>query len=85
VLNSVKAAGDEKHLYPLQLDVIERALALGSNKGETVLSPFAGIGSEGVMALKLGRKFIGCELKPEYYGVALKNMQAQENQFELAL
>lgn len=83
VLNSVKAKGDEKHLCPLQLDVIERALVLGSNRGETVLSPFAGIGSEGVMALKLGRRFIGVELKPEYYQTGLKNLRAQEDQLDL--
>jgi DNA modification methylase len=58
---------DEKHLCPLQLDLIERALVLWSNPGDVVLSPFMGIGSEGVVSLKLGRKFVGVELKESYW------------------
>ncbi|MCL1799957.1 MAG: site-specific DNA-methyltransferase [Promicromonosporaceae bacterium] len=65
---------DEKHLCPLQLPVIERCVKLWSNRGETVLSPFAGIGSEGVGAVRLGRKFVGVELKPAYYRVAKRNL-----------
>jgi len=63
---------DERHLCPLQLGVIERAVKLWSAPGEIVLSPFAGIGSEGYMALKLGRKFIGIELKESYWLQAQK-------------
>lgn len=62
---------DEKHMAPLQLDVIERACTLWSNPGDVVFSPFAGIGSEGYGALKLGRKFLGTELKRSYYEQAL--------------
>lgn len=65
---------DEKHLCPLQLGVIERCVKLWSAPGDTVLSPFMGIGSEGYMSLKLGRKFIGSELKPSYFRVAIKNL-----------
>jgi len=67
---------DEKHICPLQLDFIERCVRLWSNSGETVLSPFAGIGSEGVMALKHGRRFVGCELKPSYWQTAAANIAA---------
>ena len=66
---------DEKHICPLQLDVIERALTLWSAPGDTVLSPFAGIGSEGYCAVKMGRAFIGCELKPEYFERACHNLK----------
>ena len=65
---------DEKHICPLQLDVIDRAIRLWSNRGETVLSPFAGIGSEGYMALKRGRQFIGVELKRAYWEVAQRHL-----------
>ncbi len=62
-----REAEDERHLCPLQLDVIHRALVLWSNAGDTVLSPFMGIGSEGYQALKLERRFIGIELKRSYW------------------
>lgn len=65
---------DEKHICPLQLDVIERAIALWSNPGDLVLSPFAGIGSEGYQALKMGRRFVGIELKESYWNLAVKNL-----------
>lgn len=65
---------DEKHLCPLQLDLIERAVRLWSNEGETVLSPFMGIGSEGWGALKCKRRFVGFELKESYYRQAIKNL-----------
>ncbi len=71
---------DERHLCPLQLPVIERAVRLWTNKGETVLSPFAGIGSEGVVSVKLGRKFVGVELKPSYYKVARKYLEDASRQ-----
>jgi hypothetical protein len=66
---------DERHLCPLQLDVIERAIDLWTNRGETVFSPFAGIGSEVMSAVKLGRRGVGVELKPEYWRVATQNMR----------
>lgn len=62
-----KAADDDRHLCPLQLDVIERALIMWSNPQDVVLSPFAGIGSEGVMSLRHKRKFVGVELKDSYW------------------
>jgi len=67
-----KGQGDDKHICPLQLDVIARCVDLWSNKGETVFSPFAGIGSEGYEAVRLGRKFIGIELKESYWRQAQK-------------
>ncbi len=66
---------DEKHICPLQLDVIERCIWLWSNPDDCVLSPFAGIGSEGYVALKMKRQFIGVELKESYYRQALVNLQ----------
>jgi DNA modification methylase/superfamily II DNA or RNA helicase len=69
---------DEKHICPLQLDVIERAIMLWTNEKDTVLSPFAGIGSEGYQALKMGRKFIGFELKKSYYETAKRNLEMAE-------
>jgi len=70
---------DEKHLCPLQLDVIERACVLWTNPGEVVLSPFMGVGSEVYGAIKNERKAIGIELKPSYYKQAVKNMQDIKN------
>ena len=85
VLN-VKAARsekDEKHLCPLQLDLIERALVLWSNPGDTVLSPFMGIGSEGYQALRVGRKFIGVELKEAYWRQACENLKGAAGQSDM--
>jgi DNA modification methylase len=65
---------DEKHVHPLQLDVIERCLVLWSNPGETVLTPFMGVGSEVYAAIVNDRKGIGIELKPSYYRQSLKNV-----------
>lgn len=65
---------DEKHLCPLQLDLIDRAIRLWSNPGDVVLSPFMGVGSEGWGALRAGRKFIGVELKEAYFNQAVKNL-----------
>lgn len=65
---------DERHICPLQLDVIERAVKLWSAPGDLVLSPFAGIGSEGYVAVRNGRRFVGIELKPSYYRIACKNL-----------
>jgi DNA modification methylase len=69
---------DEKHICPLQLDVIERAITLWSNPGDLVYSPFTGIGSEGHVALQMGRKFIGTELKESYCRWAQRNLRAAE-------
>jgi DNA modification methylase len=66
---------DERHICPLQLGTIERCVRLWSNPGETILSPFAGIGSEGYEAVRLGRKFIGVELKPSYAATAASNLR----------
>ncbi len=76
-------AADERHICPLQLPLIERCVRLWSNQGETVLSPFAGIGSEGYMAVKLGREFVGCELKPSYWKSAVDNLTAVSSQTAL--
>lgn len=67
---------DEKHICPLQLDTIERLIHLYSNPGDTVLTPFMGIGSEVYQALKMNRRGLGFELKPSYYDVAKKNCAA---------
>jgi len=67
-------AEDEKHVHPLQLDVIERALVLWTNPGETVFTPFMGVGSEVYSAIVNGRRAIGVELKPSYYRQAVKNL-----------
>ena len=67
---------DEKHVHPLQLDVIDRTIVLWSNPGETVLTPFMGVGSEVYSAVRNGRRGIGVELKPSYYRQAVKNLQA---------
>lgn len=69
---------DEKHICPLQLGLIERATLLWSNPGDVVLSPFMGIGSEGFVALKQRRRFVGVELKDSYFRVAAKNLAAAE-------
>lgn len=74
---------DERHICPLQLDLIERCIRLWSNRGETVLTPFLGIGSEAVTAVKLGRQAIGCELKPSYWAAAVKNLQDAEYEASL--
>jgi len=65
---------DERHICPLQLDVIERCIDLWSNPGDIVFSPFAGIGSEVFVAAEMGRKGAGAELKPSYFKQAVKNM-----------
>ena len=77
-LQSMRDEKDERHICPLQLDVIERGIRLWSNPGDLVLSPFAGIGSEGYVALKLGRRFVGVELKESYYQQALSNLRKAE-------
>jgi DNA modification methylase len=71
-----REAEDEKHVHPLQLDVIDRALVLWSNPGETVLTPFMGVGSEVYGAIKAGRRAVGIELKASYYRQAVQNVKA---------
>jgi DNA modification methylase len=71
-------SADERHICPLQLDLIERCVRLWSNRGETVCSPFSGIGSEGYVALQQGRQFVGCELKPSYWKAAVANLRHAE-------
>ena len=78
--NETKARGenDEKHICPLQLDTIKRAVTLWSNKGDTVLTPFLGIGSEVYQSILLNRKGIGFELKDSYFNEAIKNCKNAE-------
>ena len=73
---SAREHADERHICPLQLQVIARAIDLWTNPGDVVLSPFAGIGSEGYVALQKGRRFVGVELKRSYYGQMVKNLDA---------
>lgn len=70
---------DEKHVHPLQLDVIDRALVLWSNPGETVFTPFMGVGSEVYSAVRANRLGIGVELKPSYFRQAIKNLEAVDS------
>jgi DNA modification methylase len=72
---SAREEDDERHICPLQLEVIERGIELWTNPGDVVLSPFAGIGSEGHVSIQMGRKFIGVELKESYYKQATKNLK----------
>jgi DNA modification methylase len=74
---------DERHICPLQLDVIERAVALWSNPGELVYSPFTGIGSEGYKSLQMGRRFVGSELKESYFNQASQNLANATSQLLL--
>jgi DNA modification methylase len=80
VLNArvAREDGDEKHLAPLPLDIVERLVRLYSNPDETVFSPFAGIGSDGVPAVRLGRRFQGVELKERYWSLACRFLAEAE-------
>ena len=79
-----RESDDERHICPLQLGVIERCMQLWSSPGDVVWTPFMGIGSEVYMALKLGRKAIGVELKTSYYELARRNIQtAENNQYDM--
>jgi hypothetical protein len=81
---SARDSDDERHISPLQLDVIERSIELWTNPNDVVYSPFAGIGSELYVALKMGRRGIGSELKPSYYEVAKRNLfEAMASQHDL--
>jgi len=77
-----READDERHVHPLQLDVIERAIVLGSNPGEIVFTPFMGVGSEVYAAVINRRKGIGAELKTAYYNQAIKNLEESESHVE---
>jgi hypothetical protein len=76
---SAREDNDERHICPLQLQVIERGIELWTNPNDVVLSPFAGIGSEGYVAVKNGRRFVGVELKESYYKQACINVANAEN------
>ena len=78
VLNRMKAQNDERHVCPLQLDVIENCLRLYSKPGDVVMDPFNGIGSTGYQAIKMFRRYLGFELKPEYAAQADKNLRDAE-------
>lgn len=82
---SAREHKDERHICPLQLEVIERALTLWSNKGDLIFSPFAGIGSEGYEALKMGRRFLGAELKQSYFDQAKRNLERAADNGEMTL
>lgn len=83
---NARDADDERHICPLQLDVIERCVGLWSNPGDTVLSPFGGIGSEGYQSLLMGRQYVGIELKPSYFREAVKNLrEAERKRAEVSL
>mgnify|MGYP000949208709 FL=1 len=71
---SAREHDDERHICPLQLEVIRRGIELWTNPGDIVLSPFAGIGSEGYVTLQMGRRFVGAELKASYYQQAARNL-----------
>lgn len=73
---SAREHDDERHICPLQLEVIRRGVALWTNPDDIVLSPFMGIGSEGYVSLEMGRRFIGVELKRSYYEQAVRNLEA---------
>jgi DNA modification methylase len=72
---SARANDDERHVCPLQLQVIERALQLWTNPGDVILDPFNGIGSSGHVALNMNRKYIGIELKKSYFDCAANNLE----------
>lgn len=80
---SARDHDDERHICPLQIEVIRRALKLWSNPGDLVLSPFAGIGSEGFVSLECGRQFVGVELKPSYFRAACENLRSVADQGSL--
>lgn len=77
-VREARSEEDTKHICPLQLGVIDRVVRLYTNPGELVFSPFTGIGSEGYVSLQRGRRFYGCELKPEYHAQAMKNLAKAE-------
>jgi len=77
---SAREDADERHICPLQLEVIQRGIELWTNPDDLVFSPFAGIGSEGYVAVQLGRRFRGVELKESYFKQAVANLESAEKQ-----
>jgi len=82
---SAREHDDERHICPLQLEVIRRAINLWTNPDDRVLSPFTGIGSEGFVALEMGRRFVGAELKASYYKQAVANLESVTADDQMAL
>ena len=82
---TARESDDERHICPLQLDVIERAMELWSNPGDLVFSPFTGIGSEGYVSIEMGRKFVGSELKRSYWELAKRNLSEARETKETGL
>jgi DNA modification methylase len=82
-LDEAREADDNRHICPLQLGTIERCVRLWSNRGETVLSPFGGIGSEGYVAVKHGRRAVLCELKPAYWRCGVQNLRRIEDELRV--
>ena len=78
-IQQAREQNDEKHICPLQLDVIARSIDIWTNPDDLILSPFAGIGSEGYEALRIGRRFIGIELKESYFDIACRNLKQMED------
>jgi DNA modification methylase len=81
-IQAARSENDEKHICPLQLDTIARCLELWSNKNDTILSPFGGIGSEGYEAIQMDRKYIGIELKKSYFDQMVKNLEMIDNSYK---
>ena len=81
-INLAREKNDERHICPLQLDTISRCLELWTNEGDIVGDFFTGIGSTGYESLRLGRKFVGCELKKSYYDVAVKNLKKNKKRIK---
>lgn len=84
-VSAARSAQDERHLCPLQLDIIERAITLWSNPSDTILSPYMGVGSEGDCAIRLKRRFVGVELKESYFRQAAERLDAQDRQGALLM
>lgn len=82
-VRAARNANDERHMCPLSLDVIRRVVTLYSNAGEVVFSPFGGVASEGLGALRLGRRFLGIELKDEYWRTGVENLRGESGQVGL--
>lgn len=80
-----RESDDERHICPLQIQVIERGMKLWSREGDLVLSPFMGIGSEGYVALRMNRRFVGFELKKSYFDLAVRNLTCAKDQLSLSL
>jgi len=80
---SAREDADERHIAPLQLEVIRRCIELWTNPGDLVMSPFAGIGSEGYVSIRNGRRFLGVELKKSYYEQAVRNLSSANSQLSL--